>query len=388
MHLPDLAAQAAEPSFPYHRCSDYLNSSLPYNLSPPVEKAPGLYCMTMVYLGGALAPSTCYNKLEIKVETIMMAVMPQCKSDWDKRTGITIGGVTKSTSTSWLDYPAESVIKIFNLNLNTADSGVEICFKYSESKSVLGSFIDFICEAADSPPTFSCVKTCGSGALDTNDVCDTIYGAPAEFAGMYDYIGYGNYSCNMNAAVETTPSPPSPPPPNPHPPVAALDFPHRCYPGNSAFNGGIDTGYRVTKTPYELNIVANDGREIDIRIDGKGCDGSGLPRDCCNMDLYKIEIVISDAKCRFTDITIDGAYKPPSYAVNYYPSGELGDYPVLKLTALTTDPIAKLGSIIHLRAASECPSISEILPGNKLWYAYFSNPVSNFECCGTETLGL
>eukprot|EP00955_Chlamydomonas_euryale_P013119 141573-Chlamydomonas_euryale.AAC.1 len=51
-----LAAQIAETtssgiSFPYHRCIDYRNSSLPYNLEPPVEKEPGLFCTTLFYLG-------------------------------------------------------------------------------------------------------------------------------------------------------------------------------------------------------------------------------------------------------------------------------------------------------------------------------------------------
>jgi hypothetical protein len=97
---------------------------------------------------------------------------------------------------------------------------------------------------------------------------------------------------------------------------------------------------------------------------------------------------MSDSKCRFTDISIDGKYKAPSYTVNYYPSGEsTTGFPTMKLTALTEkDPIARIGSIIHLRAASECPSIAEILPGGKLQYAYYSHRDTNFECCGTETL--
>jgi hypothetical protein len=53
-------------------------------------------------------------------------------------------------------------------------------------------------------------------------------------------------------------------------------------------NGGIDSGYGITKTPFELEIVSNDGREIDIRIDAGACDADGIPKDCCGMDLFKV----------------------------------------------------------------------------------------------------
>lgn len=53
--------------FPYHRCSDYSNSSLPYHLSAPtttVQKAGGaLYCMNFTYSGPVGNASACYQQL-------------------------------------------------------------------------------------------------------------------------------------------------------------------------------------------------------------------------------------------------------------------------------------------------------------------------------------
>ena len=49
-------------TFPYHRCSDYNSSSLPYELSTPVE-VDGAYCVTLTYKGPVSNPSTCYNVL-------------------------------------------------------------------------------------------------------------------------------------------------------------------------------------------------------------------------------------------------------------------------------------------------------------------------------------
>ena len=51
--------------FPYHRCSDYASTSLPYVLSSPVDTPgdPGMYCMTLTYKGDVSNPSDCYDVL-------------------------------------------------------------------------------------------------------------------------------------------------------------------------------------------------------------------------------------------------------------------------------------------------------------------------------------
>ena len=57
------AAAAATPSFPFHRCSDYAATSLPYELTVPVERQHGTYCMNFTYKGMVSNPSTCYSIL-------------------------------------------------------------------------------------------------------------------------------------------------------------------------------------------------------------------------------------------------------------------------------------------------------------------------------------
>ena len=49
--------------FPFHRCADYSPKSLPYALTKPVETRPGMYCMTLTYLGPSPNATTCYNIL-------------------------------------------------------------------------------------------------------------------------------------------------------------------------------------------------------------------------------------------------------------------------------------------------------------------------------------
>lgn len=46
-----------------HRSMDYASTSLPYELSLPVERPAGLYCMTLTFKGFLPGASTCYNLL-------------------------------------------------------------------------------------------------------------------------------------------------------------------------------------------------------------------------------------------------------------------------------------------------------------------------------------
>ena len=62
------------PFFPYHRCSDYSNASLPYHLLLPVEKARGLYCSMVTYLGSVPHPTACYTQLTQMAHQITIAV--------------------------------------------------------------------------------------------------------------------------------------------------------------------------------------------------------------------------------------------------------------------------------------------------------------------------
>ena len=73
---PELAGTktGTGPLFPYHRCSDYSNASLPYHLSLPVEKARGLYCSTVTYLGPVPHPSACYTQLTQMAHQVTIAI--------------------------------------------------------------------------------------------------------------------------------------------------------------------------------------------------------------------------------------------------------------------------------------------------------------------------
>ena len=59
----DQSGDTPSATFPFHRCSDYSTKSLPYGLTKPVETAPGLYCMTLSYLGPSPNATTCYDIL-------------------------------------------------------------------------------------------------------------------------------------------------------------------------------------------------------------------------------------------------------------------------------------------------------------------------------------
>jgi hypothetical protein len=76
--LTDPQGLVVTQSFPFHRCSDYSNSSLPYVFSEPVEKQPGLYCMVMTYIGPKDDKSICYGNLENSLTTITLGVSECC----------------------------------------------------------------------------------------------------------------------------------------------------------------------------------------------------------------------------------------------------------------------------------------------------------------------
>jgi hypothetical protein len=108
--------------------------------------------------------------------------------------------------------------------------------------------------------TKTCVKVTGMGSTETNAVCATAFASTTDFAGMYDAIGYGAFTCNLQAEALSTcgcesedklpdcenlhppptpspslPSPPSPPepvssptPPSPSPPSPMPPAPIVC----------------------------------------------------------------------------------------------------------------------------------------------------------------
>lgn len=97
--------------------------------------------------------------------------------------------------------------------------------------------------------------------------------------------------------------------------------------------------------------------------------------------------MLASSKCRVKSILIDGKAKATSYETNYfYAPHPQDDTPffTLKITALTSDPIARVGSYMTLVAGGECTTVDELLPGGQFWYAYFNGADRNFNCCGTQ----
>lgn len=66
--------EVVQRTFPYHKCSDYSNASLPYVLTPPVAKGGGLYCMKVLYNGPVSNPSYCYSTLTNLFTSIVIGV--------------------------------------------------------------------------------------------------------------------------------------------------------------------------------------------------------------------------------------------------------------------------------------------------------------------------
>ncbi|KAG1670010.1 hypothetical protein FOA52_011166 [Chlamydomonas sp. UWO 241] len=162
-----------------------------------------------------------------------------------------------------------------------------------------------------------------------------------------------------------------------------VDFPHKCFPGNSASQGGLDAGYGITLTPFALTVTERTQTQLTFRIDGKACDaGSGLA-DCCDMDLYKIQVVLASSQCRVARILIDGKDKSTSYETNYFIASHPEQdtpYFTLKITTLTSEPIARVGSYMTLVTGGECNTVDSLLPGGQFWYAYFNGANVNFNC--------
>lgn len=129
------------------------------------------------------------------------------------------------------------------------------------------------------------------------------------------------------------------------------------------------------------------------------------PRSCCQANLNKIEIAISQ-KCRSTvrSILINGVERAVSYSNNTWVTNEAtpldlqvpsnqgpgGNYqlPILKVTPIGLSYRNKLGATfgILLPATGECSRLSEYFFGGQLWYAYMNEVELNSGCCGTNTV--
>jgi len=62
--------------------------------------------------------------------------------------------------------------------------------------------------------------------------------------------------------------------------------------------------------------------------------------------------------------------------------------PPTQITSVTSEPVARLGSVIQIEVGGDCPTLEEFLPDNNFWYAYFGNKDLSPECCGTDRVNL
>ncbi|GAX74583.1 hypothetical protein CEUSTIGMA_g2032.t1, partial [Chlamydomonas eustigma] len=220
--FPFICRQSAAKTFPYHRCSDYNASSLPYDLTKPVETSPGLYCMTLSFRGYPTNPSTCYNVLTTYGATrLIMGVSPACKADFNVKAGFFLNGKVVPDNVEWLTETGGSIIKAYNQNITPALAGATICYK--SAQVVCPSMSQFFQAwpgpyywpinwnvETDYPPICcpppanpQCVEVTTQGSLETLTVCNSM-STPLALPVLANYIGYGSYTCSLNLTTFDT----------------------------------------------------------------------------------------------------------------------------------------------------------------------------------------
>lgn len=251
----------------------------------------------------------------------------------------------------------------------------------------------FVCTSIQTMPTASQMTVCANGDLRAND-WETYIEEGLVAPMVADALGYdklcdvyvtSNSSCGTDYAWGLQCQSPD------------VDFPHNCFPGNTAANGGKGTITSGTKgTPFEITSVTTSGKSLSFTVSydasAAACNPAystpmktSPPNNCCQMTLDKLELVISK-QChgQVKTLTVNGNPVATSYGNNTYlatPPGGDSWYQVFKVTRLggyTGD--VEVG--ITLRDGP-CGSVDTFLPGGKLWYAYFNgNAIRN--CCGTS----
>lgn len=141
--LTRLSLSCAAPStFPYHRCQDYSNVSLPFLLSSTyISSSPttsGMTCSTVSYIGRKVNPTICYSRLEASATRITIAINPPCVSGLDVKKLVFINGRAYPYNVKFEVYPAGSAIKIFGLNVSAetfarSETAPEVCFNLAQS---------------------------------------------------------------------------------------------------------------------------------------------------------------------------------------------------------------------------------------------------------------
>eukprot|EP00798_Chlamydomonas_sp_ICE-L_P001740 gene1740-33150_t len=174
-----------------------------------------------------------------------------------------------------------------------------------------------------------CAATILAGGLDYTEQCDIILEAASSCGGPYRF----SQQCQL-AEVDF--------PHSCYPGNSAFnggrgtgerlrhsedgDFPYTCYHGNSAFNGGAGTGERLRGAPYYVSEPVAVGTTFNFTIvqDASGCTdfqpkAGGPPSSCCKMSIDKIEMVINP-ECRgeIKTISVNGQARSSSYSNSSY----------------------------------------------------------------------
>ncbi|GAX74584.1 hypothetical protein CEUSTIGMA_g2032.t1, partial [Chlamydomonas eustigma] len=192
------------------------------------------------------------------------------------------------------------------------------------------------------------------------------------------------------------PSPPPPPPPSPPPPPPFQDFPHSCYPGNSAINGGVGSGTGDAAYAWEVTLTSTPGTSVGtINIaPNPTCE---IQYGCCAVNLEKVEFVLNPI-CRNTIVSQTGTSLLPSYSTQTWPGtppppytqGEL--LTVGKFTGMC--PPSSTGAACNQSyqvtfnlnpSNSNCNTTDKFfLNGAFWWAAYGSTAGASNNCCGTN----
>lgn len=304
-------------------------------------------------------PTFCFNRLlEVGIDKIQVSTSAQCNKN-NVRVFIN-------------DQPCSSGRCTVDRNPNNGGTYIKIKF-IPNLKPVAGTRIRIV----------------GSGTCNTADNLLGMSNGRYMYSFFDDNDGGSAGPCCPSGAGQTgsTPAPAPPPPMLPPTGQPPQQFPRTCFPGN--FGAGVD------QIPYDIFANAT-GSTLCLNVGTHTCS-RGAPANgrCCNMEMFKLEIVVNKAcKNKVRKATLNGRKIAVSFAEgkpNVAPNGFKA--PVLKLTNLNLSPSEADGAQICLTLdEAGCNSVDKVFytsaaPAGFLFYAIGGPREMNAgpkECCGTS----
>jgi len=173
-----------------------------------------------------------------------------------------------------------------------------------------------------------------------------------------------------------------------------VDFPHNCFPGNSATNGGFMNGSGTTLYPYSAALAPYAPTDTTFTVNltpNVACTSSDSV--CCTpgATVYKIEFIINEG-CRSSidTITSTGPSQPlnPSYSRRFWHEPPAiwtsPRDPLVTAVPGLDDSGQSLDFTVTLKPNAPCKTVGEFLYEGRFWYAGFGVLGSNpHGCCGT-----